>query len=49
MFGFGIFDVFLVAVGYVGSIYSWPYIRTAVTGVEAEVANLKARITALKP
>jgi hypothetical protein len=49
MFGLGWSHLVVLLAGYAGSVYSWPWLRTTVTGVEAEVAKLKARITALKP
>ena len=42
------FDAVLFAAGYVASIYSWPKIKVWVNGTHAEIANLEARITALK-
>lgn len=36
------------AAGYVGSIYSWPHVRTWIIGIETEVLALEARIKVLK-
>ena len=33
--------------GYVASIYTWPYIRATVLGVEGEVALLRDRVNAV--
>jgi len=41
-------DVVLFAAGYAAAVYTWDKARTIVTGVEAEVARLRARIMALK-
>jgi hypothetical protein len=42
------FDAVLFAAGYVASIYSWPRIKVWVNGAQAEIANLEARVAALK-
>lgn len=39
--------VLAAAGGYVASIFTWPAIRSAVVGVEAEVASLRARAAAI--
>lgn len=41
-------DFVLFAGGYVGSIYSWPWLRTKLQGIEAEITALEARAAALK-
>ncbi len=41
-------DAALLAGGYAASIYTWPWLRTKVQGVEAEVKALTARADALK-
>lgn len=33
--------------GYVASIYTWPWIRTTVLGVEAEIGILRTRLNSL--
>jgi hypothetical protein len=35
------------AAGYIGSIYSWPWIRAAFIGAEAEAAKLRDRASAV--
>ena len=40
--------ILAIAGGYVASIFTWPAIRTAMTGAQSEVAKLEARATALK-
>lgn len=42
------FDAALLVAGYVASIYSWPKIKLWVNGTQAEIANLEARVAALK-
>ena len=42
------FDAVLFVAGYVASIYSWPKIKVRVNGARAEIANLEARVAALK-
>lgn len=43
--------LFLIIIGFVGgyaaSIYTWAWIRTTFTGVETEIASLKARLASL--
>lgn len=41
-------DTALLVVGYVASIYTWPWLRTKVQGAQAEVTALEARLAALK-
>jgi hypothetical protein len=36
--------VLVFAAGYVASIYTWPWIRTTVTGAEAEIERLRTRL-----
>ncbi len=33
--------------GYAASIYTWPWLRTAIVGTEAEIASLRARASTL--
>lgn len=44
-------EPFLIILGFVGgyaaSIYTWPWIRTTVLGVEAEIGILRARLNSL--
>ena len=35
------------AAGYAASIYTWAWVRVTFTGVEAEIASLKARLATL--
>lgn len=42
-----LFDALLVAGGYVASIYSWPWIRAAFIGAEAEYDKLRDRADAV--
>lgn len=42
-------DVAMVMGGYAASVYTWPWIRTTFTGVEAEVSGLIAKVEALVP
>ena len=42
------FDVVLFVAGYVASIYSWPGIKIWVNGARAEIADLEAKVAALK-
>ena len=42
------FEAVLFAAGYVASIYSWPKIKVWVNGTRAEIANLEAKVAALK-
>jgi hypothetical protein len=39
----GIFDIVFLAVGYVASIYTWPWIRTKIGGATAEYDRLRER------
>lgn len=43
-----LFDAVVFAAGYVASIYSWPRIKLWVNGVQAEIARLEARASALR-
>jgi hypothetical protein len=43
-----LFDAVLFAAGYAASIYSWPRIKLWVSGAQAEIVRLEARISALK-
>lgn len=43
-----IFDVVVLAAGYVASIYTWPRIKLWVNGAQTEIASLEARAAALK-
>ena len=43
-----LFDAVLFVAGYAASIYSWPKIKVWVNGAQAEIANLEARVAALK-
>jgi len=42
-----LFDGLLIAVGYIASIYTWPWIRTKIIGVEAEADALRDRASAI--
>lgn len=42
-------DVLMVVGGYAASVYTWPWIRTKFTGVEAEISSLIAKVEALVP
>jgi hypothetical protein len=37
-----------VAAGYVASIFTWPWLRQSATGVENEIADLRAKARALE-
>lgn len=41
-------DMVIAVVAYVAAIYTWPWLRTKLMGVEAEVEALLARAEALK-
>jgi hypothetical protein len=41
-------DIFVAVGAYVASIYTWPWLRTKLVGIEAEVKALEARAQALK-
>jgi hypothetical protein len=43
-----IFDVVVLAAGYVASIYTWPRIKLWVNGAQTEIASLEAKAAALK-
>jgi hypothetical protein len=43
----GLVVVAALAGGYVAAIYSWPKLRVAINGAQAEVASLRARADAL--
>ena len=43
-----VFDVVLLAAGYVASIYSWPTIKIWINGASAEAANLRQKATRLE-
>ena len=40
--------VIAVAGGYVASIYTWPKIRTVMTGAQSEIKSLEQRIMQIK-
>lgn len=41
-------DGLIAFVAYVASIYTWPWIRTKLSGVTAEITNLRAKANALE-
>jgi hypothetical protein len=41
-------DAAVFAAGYAASIYSWPRIKLWTHGAESEIANLEARVVAIK-
>jgi hypothetical protein len=43
-----VFDVVLLAAGYVASIYSWPTIKIWINGAGAEAANLRQKAARLE-
>jgi hypothetical protein len=43
-----VFDAFVLAAGYVASIYTWPRIKLWVNGAQTEIASLEAKAAALK-
>jgi len=43
-----LFYTALVVAGYVSSIYTWPLIRQALLGVQAEAQSLRAKAKALE-
>lgn len=40
--------IVMLAGGYTASIYTWPWLRTKLQGVEAEIKALQARADTLK-
>jgi len=45
---FAVLDIALVVGGYALSVYTWPWLRTKIQGVQGEIAALEARAAALK-
>jgi hypothetical protein len=43
-----LFDLVLLAIGYIASIYSWPAIRVWANGVAEEADRLRARAERLE-
>ena len=41
-------DVMIAVAAYVASIYTWPWLRTKLMGIESEIKVLEARIASLK-
>ena len=43
-----LFYISVFAGGYAASIFTWPWIKVQVNGIEAEIDAFKAKIAALK-